>query len=215
MSRNLLGPSLNTSKKLYRAFALRFDGTLNVQSACVVASLLGRVMREKGIVGPVPLEISEDETAVISQATYNRRTDTIDGFCGLKANPHRCSFQPGPSAASYDSIVSSFQTMVIAKNVRLIMLNPLHASLPRCPLAILPTCMKFDSAIVLSQWESIRNVFGEALVTVGPIIAHASDGDNRRRKIQVQKSMGGKYGIERDAFIFKGEVVGLEIYLMD
>lgn len=152
VSLNLMGPCLNTSKKEYRQVAVRFDGTLKVETTVAVADVLMRLKSEKGIDGPVPLEISEDETAIIAQATYNRRSDTIDGFCGRKGPDHRCSFDAGPSAVTYESITTAFQTLVVAKNVRLLVLNPLHPQLPRLPLAILPTCMRFDADQVFGEW---------------------------------------------------------------
>lgn len=212
---NLVGPSMITSKKAYRSLAFRYDGTLSETNAMRILELIAQVKEERGIEGPVPVEISEDETGVIPMATYNRRLDAIDGFCGTKGNDHRCSFDCRPSASTCANIQEAFKTCVVAKNVRLILVNVLAPRFPRFPLAILPTCMKFDATQVYAQWQSIRGNHKTHGKGVGPIVSHASDGDNRRRKLQLDSVCAGSFGLDRPGFIMKGEEVGEDVLLMD
>lgn len=212
---NLLGPSLMTSKAAYRSTAFHYDGTLSIDTFVSVLDLIEQVKREKGIDGPVPMEIAEDETAIIPVATYNRRTDTIDGFCGPKGEAHRCSFDCKASAASCESICTAFDTLVVAKNIRLLVVNVLVPRFPRFPLAALPCCLKFNAAQVLEQWLTIRSNLKQHGSTVGCIVSHASDGDHRRRKLQLDSMRDGVYGLDRPGFLLKGEKVDGEVILMD
>lgn len=215
MKSNLIGPSLMTSKVAYRSTAFHYDGMLSSETIARVLDLVAQYKEEKGIDGPLPLEISEDETAIIPQATYNRRTDTIDGFCGPKGDAHRCSFDCKPSAASCESICSAFDSFVVAKNIRLIVLNVLIARFPRFPLAVMACCLKFNASQVLEQWHTIRSNLKMLGNGVGIIVSHASDGDHRRRKLQLDSMRQGVYGLERDGFLFKAEAVDGQVILMD
>jgi hypothetical protein len=51
---------------------------------------------------PILFEGGEDKTKYIELATWNRKLDTIDGFCGLQISPqhliHQCKFDINPSA---------------------------------------------------------------------------------------------------------------------
>lgn len=212
---NLLGPSLNTSKKAYRALGIRYDGTLSRETIASVTNIVVGLMEAKGIVGPVPVEISEDETAIIAHPTYNRRWDTIDGFCGGKGENHVCTFDCRPSASSFEAIMDAFGNLHIASNLRVLILNVLHPALPRFPIAVLPTCMRFRSIEVQSQWEFIRMHRRELATHLGPIVAHASDGDNRRRSLMLQYCKRGSYGLDSPSFIFCGDKDGDDVLLMD
>jgi hypothetical protein len=96
LSQNLLGPSLNTSKKEFRAIGIHYEGQLSEELCSRIFDFMVTMKVEKGIEGIVPLELSEDETALIQRATYNRRADVIEGFCGPKSEVHRCSFACRP-----------------------------------------------------------------------------------------------------------------------
>jgi hypothetical protein len=47
--------------------------------------LIPKKCKEKlGLSMPIPFECEEDETKCIELATWNKRLDTIDGFCGFQ-----------------------------------------------------------------------------------------------------------------------------------
>jgi hypothetical protein len=131
----------------------------------------------------------------ISLATYNRVNDEIDGFCGQKgddASDHKCNFNVIVSAASYESIIEAFRTQQIADMARLIVCNPLVKGFPRLVYAMLPTCNRFDASEVQAQWDQIHVIHDKYLsATVGPLVAHASDGDARRRKVMTDSIRRG------------------------
>jgi hypothetical protein len=215
---NLLGPAINTSKSLYRRDALLYVGLLQESTFERVACLLKQIMASKGITGPVPFEVSEDETACIALATWNRRTDCIDGFCGPKATPevpHLCSFDCNPSAGTYETIKAAFDGLVVGTMCSVVALNPLCVGLPTLVLAMLPTCNTFNHVSVQARWNDVRSLLSTHFSNLGALISHASDGDRRRVKCMLQSIGRGTYGLASPAFIMKAEVInGLPI-LMD
>ena len=69
---------------------------------------------------------------------------------------------------------------------RVILLNPLHKSLPRLVICLMPTCNSFDHHVFM-QWQIISRNFEKWLEDlVGPLVGNSSDGDSRRRMLMVQ-----------------------------
>lgn len=216
---NLLGPVLNTSMVEYRKEAFQYSGILEEAVFQHLAKVLSEHKTRLGITGPVPIECREDETASIRLATWNRRLDVIEGFCGKLAaegESHKCSFDCRPSAATYESITKAFSELKVGSMSRLILLNPLVKGLPRLVYALLPTCNSFDAGQVDQQWELVRSWHRKHLsVSVGPLIAHASDGDKKRVKCMVESSERGTYGPDVPGFTLKAEVLDGLPMLMD
>ncbi|GAQ78082.1 hypothetical protein KFL_000070500 [Klebsormidium nitens] len=215
---NLLGPAINTCKSLYRKDALLYVGLLQESTFEHLAGLLKQLMAKKGIIGKVPLEVSEDETACIASATWNCRTDCIDGFCGPKAvdgSPHVCTFDCNPSAASYESIVGAFDTYATGTMCFVVALNVLCADLPTLVLAILPTCNTFTHVSIQQRWDQVRSFLVTHFAEIGVLVSHASDGDRRRVKCMLQSIARGTYGLECPGFIMKAEVVNGYPVMMD
>ena len=103
---NLLGP-VHTSQRIYKSEGFLYTIGLNEETFIHLSSILTKCKAKLGISGPIHFEYSEDEITCIALATLNRRNDFIDGFCGIKASletPHKCLFDPKPSAASFESI---------------------------------------------------------------------------------------------------------------
>lgn len=128
LSENLVGPSLNTSKFLYRKDSFRYVGRIDPSVGPHLLSIFAEKKAELGISGLIPFEASEDETKCISLVAWNRTTDEIEGFCGPKGdgvNPHKCTFTVLVTAESYDSIVEGFQNYQAAEMARVIVCNPL------------------------------------------------------------------------------------------
>jgi hypothetical protein len=210
LSENLVGPSLNTSKALYRSESFRYVGRFDEKVGAHLFSVFSAKKAKLGVSGLIPFEASKDETKCISLATYNRVNDEIDGFCGQKgddARNHKCNFNVIVPAASYKSIIEAFRTQQIADMARFIVCNPLVKGFPILVYAMLPTCNRFDDSEVQAQWDQIHVIHDKYLsATVGPLVAHASDGDARRRKVMTDSIRRGTYGLDQPGFIFKGEV---------
>lgn len=206
---NLEGPVLNTTRAVFQKEAFTAYGSLGDEVFKSIHDILVRHKQRLGITGPVPFEVAEDETGVIRLATFNRRTDGIDGFCGTKtANPkeHFCNFDLGlVSASTYESIIEAFKSLKVGTHARLLVLNPLVAGMPQMPLALLSTCMRFNSFHVLGQWLRVRAAFEEFLADVGVVVAHGSDGDSKRRKLMVESVTRGKDGLDVPGFSMKAE----------
>lgn len=141
-SLNLLGPALNTSMAEYRKGAFHYLGLLEEAVFEHLARVLSEHKARLGITGPVPIECSEDETASIRLATWNRRLDVNEGFCGkiaVEGESHKCSFDCRPFAATYESIMQAFSELKVESMCRLLLLNPLVKGLPKLVYALLPT----------------------------------------------------------------------------
>jgi hypothetical protein len=216
---NLLGPVLNTSLALYRQQAFHYCGVFDESAFQYIAKVLAEHKFRLQITWPVSIECSEDECASIRLATWNRRLDVIEGFCGklpIGNEVHRCFFDCQPSAASFESITQAFKELKVGSLCHLLLLNPLAAGMPRLVYALLPTCNMFDSAQVLRQWELVRSWHRKFLLdSIGPLIFYASDGDKRRVKCRVDSSRKGTYGVDRPGFLAKAEMVDNLPLLMD
>lgn len=85
---------------------------------------------------------------------------------------------------------------------------------------MLPTCNRFDAPQVQEQWDQIHAIHDQFLsAAVGPLVSHASDGDARRRKLMLDASEGGTYGLAQPGFTLKGVVKGtqglVQLYCQD
>ena len=90
----------------------------------------------------------------------------------------------GSGEEGYNKIVDSFCTNRVGAFARVVMVNPLHQSLPRLVLVVMCTCNYFDAPWVRQQWLRIKDFWNkECKDIVGPIVGHASDGDSRRRQL--------------------------------
>jgi hypothetical protein len=212
-----VGPSLNTSKFLYRKDSFRYVGIIDPSVGPHLLSIFVEKKEKLGIRGLIPFEASKDETKCISLAAWNRVTDEIEGFCGPKgddANPHKCTFTVLVTAGSYESIVEGFQNYRAAEMARLIVCNPLVQGFPRLVYAMLPTCNRLDALQVQEQWDQIHAIHDQFLsATVGPLVLHASDGDARRQKLMLDGCVGGTYGLNQPGFAFKGVIRGTHGYV--
>jgi hypothetical protein len=209
VSQNLLGPAINTSKALYRRDALVYTRLLLESDFVHLAKLLREIKALKGVEGLIPFECSEDKSACIALATWNRRTDCIVGFCGRKAvdgAPHTCTFDCNPSASTFGSIQDAFQNLVVGTMCLVLVLNPLVAGLPTLVLGILPTCNTFIHESIRLRWNHVRSFLDAHFADVGVLISHASDGDRRRVKCQLQDMLGGTYGLDDPSFSMKARM---------
>jgi hypothetical protein len=80
-----------------------YAGSVNEAVVVKVAALYKRVKAAKGIIGPVPAQLSEDETKIDSSIVFDLRSNTLVGFCGDITEQHMCNIggehvqlPPGP-----------------------------------------------------------------------------------------------------------------------
>jgi len=89
-------------------------------------------------------ECGKDETKCIELATWNKRLDTIDGFCGfqiLVQHPtHQCKFDISPSSTTWTGIKNAFETLQVGTMCCVLVVNPLVVGLPRLVYFLLSIC---------------------------------------------------------------------------
>lgn len=205
---NLNGPMCETTVKAglnsVPEYRCGFRGSRQVLP--IVVALLKEAMEAADVpFGQVPYELSEDETNTNSEVEWDQRTDTLRNFCGRygecagRASKCRCpqehhqcesNFEVpvGSAEVAFANIVAAFQDCKRGNYARVIMINPLHPDLPKIPVFVSATCNMFDNAAVRFQWEVIDALCDECGLgdVLGPRVGHASDGDSRRRKLQLE-----------------------------
>jgi hypothetical protein len=186
-------------------------GSREVMPALV--RLFKDTMKPLGIpLGQVPFELSEDETNIKPEVSWNPITDELEGFCGrlgecpepnkckCDLEHHRCEdnfrVSVGPANTAFDAIVHWFEVCRVGSYARVIMINPLHPHLPKVPVFISCTCNRFSHVDVQFQWDALDALCAKCnLVDVlGPCVGHASDGDDRRRKLMLA-DLTGNFGL--------------------
>lgn len=214
LSLNMGGPSLDTTKRDTRK-ALKYKVGENEGVFQHLAVVYKSAMNLASIpLGTVPTMLAEDETVVKRSVRWVARDDVLLGFCGPIDN-HNCIsdyiVEVGSGVTGYESIVNSFKSNVRAHYARVLIVNPLHARLPRLVAVIQLTCNRFDSKDVQNQWEKVRVLWSKHLSAVlGPLIGHSSDGDARRRKLMLEdftSSRGNWFRVPWDGWYFSARIL--------
>ena len=78
---NLLGPEVHTQYRWRKQCQLQLAEGIERQNFIKVESIYRQAMESLGL-HRVPVEISEDETAIIRKVCYDQKADTLVGFCG-------------------------------------------------------------------------------------------------------------------------------------
>ena len=170
----------------------------------------------------MPAILAEDKTKVKGRIAWNHRWDTLTGFCGPNDN-HVCVSNykevVGSGEEGYNKIVEIFCTNRVGALARIVMVNPLHESLPRLVLVVMCTCNCFDAPWVRQQWLRIDDMWNkDCKDIVGPIVGHASDGDSRRRQLMLsdyRSQEGTRLRVDWDGWLLTaslnehGEATGL------
>lgn len=186
---NFGGPEIKTVYRWRNQNNHMLTGVPTSDNFKVLATIYAQYVEKTG---RVPVERSEDETAIVTKVTYHEKTDTLNGFCGDDGPAHQClghadEVHVGDGEAGYNIIREAFNTKRIASYARAVLLNPLHPSLPKIAILIAPTCNRFDHVFVQRQWQVIDDLYKEHLEPVlGPLVGGSSDGDSRRRKLMLQ-----------------------------
>ena len=106
----------------------------------------------------VPMILAEDETKVKSKVANKQKWDTLAGFCGVTDKyVYVTDFKlvVGVEEPGYQKILDSFQSNKVGGFAKVIMVNPLHQSLPRLVLVVCCTCYCFNSSWMRKQWAVI------------------------------------------------------------
>lgn len=122
---------------------------------------------------PVPCLAAEDETGIKKLVMYDQKTDHLIGFCGKSGTPHQCTTDLDLRAGnSYSELKGIFDTHDIAGNCRVIILNPLHKSLPSAVVFLQATCNRFVTDDVRQQWHRLRELYVQTGLQdkLGPLI---------------------------------------------
>ena len=208
MSANLGLQHERTARKHLRTGA-SFKYGVHEDNFVLAAHIYKETKKQLGIDGLILTQMSEDETQIINQPSWFVEGDCIIGFCGRHCtnkcakvagcrkrgeceSVHQCDHtgtnhvKIGTGESGYDIMESQYQSMRVATNLRVVIINPLHPQLPRLPILLMGTCNAFAAAdFVRPQWILLEALYDKHLAPVlGPMIGHASDGDPRRRKLQ-------------------------------
>jgi hypothetical protein len=101
MNKNLVGPALNTIRSNFCKEGFIYSIGINEFTFRYMCLILKKCKEKLGLSMPIPFECG-DETKSIKLTTWNRRLDTIDGFCGFQISPqhliHQCKFTINPSS---------------------------------------------------------------------------------------------------------------------
>lgn len=189
---NFGGPNIHSVYEWRQKNKLTLTGTLSEDNFISLKEIYAGLTEKTG---QVPVERSEDETAIISKITYHEDTDMLRGFCGVNGENHQCvdnfEIKVGNGAEGYRVLTSAFETCRKGSYARAILLNPLHPRLPKLAVSIQATCNKFNHMFVYHQWQLFDRLYELHLEPVlGPLVGGSSDGDSRRRKLMVMLSTG-------------------------
>ena len=112
----------------------------------------------------------------------------------------------GDDTKAYDRLCEAFSSNKVAGHARVMMLNPVHEDIPALVVLLQATCNTFTNFDVQKQWREIRDLYHIHLQEIlGPLVGHASDGDSRRRKLQLIDATskdGERYEINHENFAY-------------
>ena len=159
LSKNVLGPVLNTTRSNFRENGFMYLIGINESSFVCISQVLKSCKDKLGISGAISFECTKDKTKCVELATWNRRGDYIDGFCGFKVSSnhhvHECMIGITPSVSTWDSIKDAFENLQVGMMCRVLVAIPLVVSMPRLVYCLFSTCNQLDHLIVKKQWELV------------------------------------------------------------
>ena len=117
----------------------------------------------------------------------------------------------GNTDATYDFMIKSFHDYSIGTLARAMILNPMHANLPRVFFQhVIDSLIKM---LTIDQWTSVEEIFQRKMCDrIGPLVGHSSDDNSRRRKLMVQKMLktgGDRYDPigKENSFVFTAKKI--------
>ncbi len=142
--KNLVGLALNTTKSNFFKEGFVYFIGINESMVHYMCSILKKCRKHLGLSMPIPFECGKDEMKCIELATWSRRLDTIDGFCGFQISCqhpiHQCKFDINPSSTTWTSIKNAFETLQVRTMCCVLVANPLVVGLPRLMYCLLSIC---------------------------------------------------------------------------
>ncbi|MCO5588629.1 hypothetical protein L7F22_042586 [Adiantum nelumboides] len=219
LSGNLGGPYIFTTKRKGKK-ATPFQSGEHEYIFDAIGKILLDAKSKHGIASRIPIIIVEDKTTIKRRIRWNAKDDTLIGFCGSKGENHQCCSNDiitiGEGSQGYEKIINAFQNHEIENYACLLIVNPLHESLPRLALVVHCTCNRFDSIFIRAQWSHIERLWNSTLKDIiEPIIGHALDGDSRRRKFMAEDYMAKsdqQFIIDWCGWKLKRRLIGDDVY---
>jgi hypothetical protein len=142
-----VGPTFNTTRFNFPKEGFVYFIGINESMFCYMCLVLKKCKENLGLSMPIPFKCGKDETKCIEIATWNRRLDMIDGFCGFLISPqhptHQCKFDISPSLTTWTSINFFFETLQIGTMCCVLVANPLMVGLPRLVYCLMSICNQF------------------------------------------------------------------------
>ena len=189
---NLNGPAVRTIQQYSALDGINYEFKIGGPSEdCFrfVGEVYRRISEKCGYVSKIGAELCEDETRVTGRLAYDEANDCIVGLCGSVSHSE-CDPE-----FSYVSLTGLENDIAIEKILnaasqepatyaRAVVVNPCNRKFPRLTVMLQGTCLRFDSSYVQNQWDAMEALYKKYIDPyLGPLIAHASDGDSRRRKL--------------------------------
>jgi hypothetical protein len=157
----------------------------------------------------IPCELSEDESASLKGLQHSPKRNEIDGVCGewqsapsmARSRDHTCDFKHRVvlecDKTNYEPVpmMKAVALDCHGNYIRVIMVNPILAGMPKLVVMVQCTCNKFTRADVNEQWDLVEAAFNRTLRDQCGMfsVGNASDGDERRFKLQKKELLGRKY----------------------
>ena len=222
LSRNLALPSESTARSFYEytefegvpfAFGIR-------ESNFVLAKEVYRRLLPHSYT-PRPVLLAEDETRVNPRVAVDPVMDEVCGTCGPLCaqrcgdvatcrrkgcgDRHMCDlgegfYAIGSDPDSYLKLTEHCDKQRVATMLRAVIINPMQPEAPKLPIALLATCNTFTcDGYIEPQWARLKELYDKHLrALLGPLVAHSTDGDSRRRRAQLHASRlaAGSFGLE-------------------
>lgn len=220
LSANFNLPSVTTIEREHRRLLkdTEFHLGLDIRNLRGAARIM-RASADKIGLDSVVISFAEDETRVA--AALQRDVNVLMGGCGKEGESHVCRWQhdvkeyllcldsggtsnPGLAARTKEL----FETLRAAKHIRVIIMNGHHPKLPEICVAVIPTCLCFNSSWVEEQWNFIES-FRDEFRKVGLlIVGFASDGASTRMKLMRRDALvqatvhHHRMGIDHATFLY-------------
>ena len=193
----------------------------HLENFTAIGGIYAGLMKLHGIVGPVPYELQEDESHIGGRVDYDQHRDIPVGTCGAISDTHQCDANHnhtalGSGVDAYNRIVAFGLEEQRACYIRVIVVTPLHPLLPALPVAIHPTCLRFDCGWVLRSWERNYGFCRQALASsLGPVPQGSGSDGAAPLFAAMKKSMhikagDGRFSLDAPGLLVTGRLVEIE-----
>ena len=109
---NLLGPEIHTLYRWRKKKDIDLEEGIVEENFVKIAKIYEEALTLS--LGKVPVQLSEDGTAIIRKVCYDQKNDTLVGFCGDAGDNHvckeNCLIVVGDGEEGYNTIVQAFKS---------------------------------------------------------------------------------------------------------